>query len=227
MHMKIEVIAYSVRDAVNAQLGGADRIELVTGILEGGLTPSYGLIKEVLKEVSIPVHVMVRPHSYSFCYDNHDIQTMITDIRTINQLGASGVVLGMLKDSKVDVKVLETLLSHVDGLNVTFHRAFDEVDDQEMALKVLLKYPQIGRILTSGKQENAYEGMHQIRKLVGLTEGSHLTILPGSGLKLSGLKDFIDQTGAIELHFGQAVRVNGILTPVSSKKIKEIKKVVN
>jgi copper homeostasis protein len=222
--MLIEVIAYTVRDALNVQSGGADRIELVSGMMEGGLTPSYGLIKEVINAVSIPVHVMVRPHSLSFCYDEYDIKTMIHEIKMIKQLGASGVVFGTVRDSEIDVKSLEKLLSHVDGLNVTYHRAFDDVYDQETTVKILLEYPQIRRILTSGKKKNAFDAIQQIRNLIKLTEGTHLAILPGSGLKYVGIREFVDQTGATELHFGQGVRVNGILSAISPCKIAEIKK---
>lgn len=92
--MKLEVIATTLTDALLAAQGGADRIELVTGILEGGLTPGPGLIREVVRRVSIPVHVMVRPHSQSFVYDEYDLQTMKEDIAFIKASGAAGIVVG-------------------------------------------------------------------------------------------------------------------------------------
>lgn len=108
------------------------------------------MIREVVRRVSIPVHVMV-PHSQSFVYDEYDLQTMKEDIAFIKASGAAGIVVGTLTgDGKVDTAALEYLLQDAEGLNVTFHRAFDEIEDQLSAFQVIAGYPQINRILTSG-----------------------------------------------------------------------------
>jgi copper homeostasis protein len=149
--MLLEVIATTVKDALLAEQSGADRIELITGILEGGLTPSYGLIDEVVHSTNIPVQVMIRPHSQSFCYDQRDLKVMMKDIQTVKRIGAHGIVLGALtSDRRIDHETLRRLLDEAEGLSVTFHRAFDEVSNLEKAIEELLSYSQIDRVLTSG-----------------------------------------------------------------------------
>jgi copper homeostasis protein len=94
----LDFIAVTVEDAVLIEKSGADRIELVSGLTEGGLTPSYGLIEKAVSSVRIPINVMVRPHSQSFCYSKDDLAIMKQDIRIIRSLGANGVVSGMLDE---------------------------------------------------------------------------------------------------------------------------------
>ncbi|MFS0558633.1 copper homeostasis protein CutC [Brevibacillus sp. 179-C9.3 HS] len=208
--MLVEVIATSVEDAKRAEQGGADRLELISGILEGGITPSWGLIDAVVKAVSIPVNVMVRPHSQSFCYTAEELGVMRQDVRIIRELGAAGVVFGMLtSDNKLDQRGMELLLGEAGGLNVTFHRAFDDAVDQIEAARILLEYPQVHTILTSGGKKTAVEGADCIEQLVKLTENTHLTILAGSGLSLANVGDLVKRTGVQEVHFGSAVREEG------------------
>ena len=92
----LEIIATSVEDAIVIEKGGADRIELVSALSEGGLTPSYGLVHRVIGAVNIPVNVMIRPHSLSFVYSDEDLLCMLEDIKQAKALGANGVVFGML-----------------------------------------------------------------------------------------------------------------------------------
>ncbi len=207
--MIIEVIATSLTDAIRAEQGGADRIELITGILEGGLTPSYGVIEAAVQSVSIPVYVMVRPHSQSFCYRREELSVMLRDIGVIKQLGAAGVVVGALtEERRIDIAALELILREAEGLGVTFHRAFDEAGDQEEALQILLRYPQIERILTSGGKNTAPDAVEQLQRLVALTEHTHLSVMAGGGLKPAGAAEFAAATGVRELHFGTGVRGN-------------------
>lgn len=223
--MVLEVIATTVEDAKRAERGGADRIELISGILEGGVTPSYGLIDAVVKAVSIPVNVMVRPHSQSFCYTADDLRVMREDIRVIRESGAAGIVLGILTpQGRVDTAALEELLAEAEGLDVTFHRAFDEAADQLEAARVLLHYPQVRRILTSGGQQSALDGAERIAELVRMTAGTHLSIMAGSGLTLTTMADVIRSTGVAEVHFGTGVREDGqALKPVDEAKVAAVK----
>jgi copper homeostasis protein len=207
--MILEVIATCVQDAVTAEDNGADRIELVASITEGGLTPGIGMIEQVVRTVNIPVHVMVRPHSRSFIYDCYDIDTMAAEINAISSIGAAGIVCGALTaEGRIDERSLETLLSFAGVMNVTFHRAFDELEDQIDGLRVLKNYPQITRVLTSGGIKPAVEAIPEIRRLVEETDRSALTILAGHGLTVEGIKSFIEQTRVTEVHVGSAVRSN-------------------
>ncbi|MDR0269114.1 copper homeostasis protein CutC [Paenibacillus sp.] len=227
--MKLEVIATNLTDAILAEQGGADRIELVTGILEGGLTPGPGLIREAVRRLYIPVHVMVRPHSQSFVYDEHDLQTMQEDIAFIKESGAAGIVLGALTpEGTVDTAALDLLLQNTEGLNVTFHRAFDEIEDQLSALKLLSGYPQINRILTSGGPNPAPKSAPQIERLVEAARGTGIEILAGYGLTVPVLREFIRETGVKEVHFGSALRTGGdSLQPVDPSKVQSAKQIVN
>ncbi|MBM7646560.1 copper homeostasis protein [Scopulibacillus daqui] len=205
--MIIEVIATNLQDAVDAERYGADRIELVSAISEDGLTPSFGLIKQVVDKVNIPVQVMIRPHSHSFSYTADDMAVMLQDIDIVKEIGAAGIVVGALDDSGgIADEQLHLLLERAGNLSVTFHRAFDHVADQEKALEQLTAFSQIDRILTSGKAQTADKGSKQIKKLVDQTRDSHIKILAGSGLKPKGLKDFILSTGVQEIHLGSGVR---------------------
>lgn len=226
--MRLEVIATDLTDAKQAAMHGADRIELVMGIAEGGLTPSCGLIEEVVRQVAIPAYVMIRPHSRSFCYTRDDLEVMVKDIQVVKRLGAPGVVLGALTELKtIDEVALQLLLEAAEGLDVTFHRAFDEVRDQEEALATLLQYRQVTRILTSGGQRSALDAIPQMAKLVQMAQGTHLTILAGSRLTVESLPAFIEQTGVQEVHFGSGVRVDcRSLEPIDPVKVTQIKQIM-
>lgn len=223
--MLLEVIATTVQDAIVAEQYGADRIELITGIREGGLTPSLGLIEEVRTAVGIPVRVMIRPHARSFHYNEADVRTMLRDIRHIVSVGDLSLVMGMLTpDGAVDEELLKRLLDAADGLPVTFHRAFDEVRDQFAALEVLSRYPQITDILTSGGRRTAPEGAKRIAELERRTAATTLSILAGSGLNADNLRDFIAQTAVSRVHFGSAVREQGDpLRPVDPVRLQAVR----
>ncbi|AJS61635.1 copper homeostasis protein [Paenibacillus sp. IHBB 10380] len=227
--MLLEVIATTVGDAIMAERGGADRIELITGISEGGLTPSLALIEKVREAVSIPVRVMVRPHARSFQYDEEDIETMRRDIVHIGSVGGLDLVMGMLRhDGTVDEENLKILLDAANGIKVTFHRAFDEVRNQAEALDVLSQYPEITDILTSGGCKTAPEGADQLAKLVRLTAGQSISILAGAGLTEQGLESFLRQSGVSRVHFGSAVRQDGDpLKPINPEYLQHIRTIIN
>ncbi|WP_309491819.1 copper homeostasis protein CutC [Paenibacillus anseongensis] len=225
-HVLLEVIATSVRDVIAAEQSGADRIELITGMLEGGLTPSYGLIEAAVQATKLPVQVMIRPHSYSFFYDRLDVAAMMTDIRMVKKIGAAGVVLGALTpDRRPDVEVLARLLEEAEGLSVTFHRAFDEVRDVQEALDELEKFKQIDRILTSGGKPNVLDAVQEMKHLVAWSQKTSIQILAGSGLTIASLPAFVAETGVQEVHFGKGVRMNsdplGPIDPVRIQQMKE------
>jgi len=208
--MLLEVIATCMEDVLTAAGNGADRIELITAVTEGGLTPGIGLVQQAVAAVDIPVHVMVRPHSRSFVYGPLDIETMTAEMRAIAAAGAAGVVLGALTaEGYIDEQALDALLPHAVGMQVTFHRAFDELADQKAGMRLLMKYPQITRVLTSGGRPSALEAVAQIRQLVQATSGSALRILAGAGLTAEGILSFVEQTGVGEVHFGSAIRMGG------------------
>ncbi|MBR1719901.1 MAG: copper homeostasis protein CutC [Phocaeicola sp.] len=168
----IEVCANSVESALNAQSAGADRVELCAGMPEGGTTPSYGQIALARESLtSTRLHVIIRPRGGDFLYSDIEVKTMLKDIRMAKELGVDGVVVGCLTpDGDVDLKLMDKLLHEADGLSVTFHRAFDMCRDPHQALQDLITLG-CNRILTSGQQPTALEGVSLIKQLAEEADG--------------------------------------------------------
>ncbi|MCH1626985.1 copper homeostasis protein CutC [Ferdinandcohnia quinoae] len=228
--MIIEIIAQNVEDAVSAEKNGADRLELVTAMTEGGLTPSFGTVKQVVNSVKIPVRVMVRPHGYSFVYSDEDKQVIIEDIREIKEIGAAGIVFGSLtEDGNIDEEFLQKVIDAADGMEIAFHRAIDDTKDQLAAFELLQKYSDsIHSILTSGGKPTALAGMENLEEMITRSnEKPSPTILPGSGLSLQNIAEIHSKLHAKEYHFGSAVRVNGKFSePIDGIIIKQIREIV-
>ena len=222
--MIIEVIADTVRDAKLAEQAGANRIELISGVTEGGLTPSYGLIKSVCETVKIPVNVMIRPHSRSFCYTKEELEIMATDIKACKELNASGVVFGTnTQYGTVDEAALTYLIQAAEGLDITFHRAFDEVSDQLKALEIIQSYPAISRVLTSGGKMKASEAVEQFNRLISRSSKTSLSIMAGAGLTEENISTFIKKTQIEEIHIGSGARNHNSLTEsINPDKVKKI-----
>ncbi|MCC6233099.1 MAG: copper homeostasis protein CutC [Verrucomicrobiales bacterium] len=195
----LEVCIDSVESAVAAQEGGADRVELCTALFEGGLTPSAGLIETVRERVKIAVAVMIRPRGGDFCYDATEAKVMERDIRLAKSLGADVIVLGSLSpDGSVDREQTRRLMEVARPLPVTFHRAFDMARDPYEALDAVLELG-AERLLTSGQEKSAAEGMDLIAELVKRC-GDRLIVMPGGGVTERNLKKILTQTGAREIH---------------------------
>lgn len=213
--MFIEIIVQNAEEARQAEQLGADRLELVSAMLEGGLTPSYGTIKQVLNSVSIPVQVMIRPHSYHYVYSETDLEIIHEDIRTVLALGGTGIVFGALQvDNTINESVLTGVTNISDNLDITFHRAFDEVPSQQDAYHTLVNYKQqVKRILTSGGEANCERGKYSLSALVKLqTETNGPKILPGAGMAPDNLYSIHETVQADQYHFGKAMRIDRSFT---------------
>ncbi|MGE8160510.1 copper homeostasis protein CutC [Paraburkholderia sp. NPDC080076] len=229
MSVLLEVIATTVADARLAAQAGADRLELVTAMGEGGLTPSLGLIEAVVAAVEIPVNVIVRPHSRSFVYDADDYAVMLRDVRAVKAAGANGVVIGMLNAAgEIDREGLARAIDAADGLAVTFHRAFDEARDLRQSLDVLLGFEAVTNVLTSGGQASVLHAEATIRELVQQAAGSQCTVLAGAGLTVDAITGFVSRTRVDAVHFGSGVRVNSNgLAPVDADKVAKVRALLN
>lgn len=175
----IEICANSVQSCVEAEAGGATRVELCAAIPEGGTTPSYGEIKTAQELTShIAIHVIIRPRGGDFLYTPAEIQSMLHDIEMTKQLQVDGVVVGCLtKEGEVDVELLHRLVEAAGPLSVTFHRAFDVCKDPLVALEQIIEAG-CDRILTSGQQPDAVQGIPLIARLVEQA-GDRIIIMPG------------------------------------------------
>ncbi|SMG34010.1 copper homeostasis protein CutC [Paraburkholderia susongensis] len=225
MSVLLEVIATTVADARAAAQAGAGRLELVTAMGEGGLTPSVGLIEAVVAAADIPVNVIVRPHSRSFVYDADDYAVMLRDIRAVKAAGANGIVIGMLDTAgAIDREGLARACDAADGLDITFHRAFDEARDLREALDVLLRVDAVKNVLTSGGKPSVLQAPAVIGELVRQASGSHCTVLAGAGLTIDAVAGFVSETHVEAVHFGSGVRVDGNgLAPVDPAKVARVR----
>ncbi|WP_322010513.1 copper homeostasis protein CutC [Paraburkholderia sp. J12] len=221
----LEVIATTVADAKAAARGGADRLELVTAMGEGGLTPSIGLIEAVVEAVPIPVNVIVRPHSRSFVYDACDYAVMLRDVRAAKSAGAHAVVTGMLTAAhEVDREGLQRVIDAADGMPLTFHRAFDEARDLHEAFDVLLGFDAVTNVLTSGGKPSVLDATAQIESLVRRAANTHCTVLAGAGLTIERVAAFASATRVRAVHFGSGVRIdNKGLAPVDENKVRRVR----
>lgn len=179
--MTIEVCAYSLESCINAQAGGAGRIELCGGLGEGGTTPSAGLIEVVRQHIDIDIFVMIRPRGGDFVYDVFEEEIMRKDIDLAKKLGANGVVLGILtSDGQIDVSRTKALVDYAKPMKVTFHRAFDLTPDPIKALKAVIETG-AERILTSGQKPTAVEGIALLEQL-SKEAGDSIEIMAGAGV---------------------------------------------
>ena len=196
-----EVCAGSVQDCINAQLGGADRVELNSALHLGGLTPSLAMLKLVKEKTSLKVICMDRPRAAGFCYDDVEIETMFEDAKILLENGTDGMSFGFL-NSDATINVTETKkmveLIHQYQKEAVFHRAFDCVDDPMHAIKQLIDCG-VDRILTSGLQPTAMQGASVLEKLQS-EFGNWIELLAGSGINANNIRALKEQTGLHQFH---------------------------
>jgi copper homeostasis protein len=195
----LEICADSAESALAAERGGALRIELCSNLLEGGITPSSGLISTVRSKVGIEVCVMIRPRGGDFCYSAEEFETMEQDVLTAKQLGADGIVFGILhEDGEVDVARTRHLISIARPLKATFHRAFDMSRELSRSLAEIIKAG-ADRVLTSGGEQNVQDGIPAIAKLVHAAK-QRIVVMAGGGVTESNAHSVIEATGVREIH---------------------------
>ena len=195
----LEACVNSAISAIEAQEGGADRVELCENMSEGGCTPSSGTIRFARKRLKIPIMVMIRPRGADFLYTDHEFEIMKYDIQSAKDLGADGVVFGILKpDGNIDMKRMEKLIELARPMKVTCHRAFDMTADPHKALDDLIKLG-VERVLTSGQADSAIHGAPLIRELI-MQANKRIIILPGHGIKEFNIREAVHLTAASEFH---------------------------
>ncbi len=196
--MVIEVCAYSLTSCLTAQQAGASRIELCAGLPEGGTTPSSGLIQLARQQLTIPLYVMIRPRGGDFVYSERELDVMRADITTAKQLGANGLVLGILNtNGTIHEGQTRELVELAHPLPVTFHRAFDLTRDPYEALEAVIRSGAV-RILTSGQQSSAAHALPLLRQLVQQANG-RIEIMAGAGVNAQNA-GLLRETGVDALH---------------------------
>ncbi|WP_294904967.1 copper homeostasis protein CutC [Tatumella sp. UBA2305] len=193
----LEICCYGPDCAIQAAEAGADRIELCAAPHEGGLTPSLGVLQEVITQVSIPVHPIIRPRGGDFCYSESEFRAIKSDIARVKELGFAGLVVGILdQHAHIDIPRMQQIMALCGGIPVTFHRAFDLCQNPYRALEELTDLG-VARILTSGQQERAENGLALLAELNTRSRGP--AIMAGSGVRLSNLHRFTG-AGLTEIH---------------------------
>lgn len=231
--MNIEICTDSVEGVIIAQKYGAKRIELCSALSVGGLTPSIGLIQQSVLNSSVEVHVLIRPREGDFKYSKNNIEVLKSDIKMAKKAGAKGVVFGVLTENNEVSNINQELvtLSKSLGLEVTFHRAFDFVNDFKIAIEKIIEFG-FDRLLTSGLQPTVDEGLDVISYLQA-NYGSKIQIMAGSGINVSNALKIAD-TGIKNIHFTARKTIQeylefgmGIQTEIDEEKIKEITNLFN
>ena len=216
MSVVVEACVDSVESAVAAEKGGAGRLELCAQLDVGGTTPGAELITAVKKAVRIPVFVMIRPRGGSFVFSGPEVDQMRKSIDAALNLGADGLVIGVLNEiGDVNTALTRELVERAAFHPVTFHRAFDEARSQATALEALVEAG-VDRVLTGGGPGPATEGVDMLRDLVYESLG-RITIMAGGKVRGDNARAIVDQTGVTELHARCELdpsRISGIVAAV-------------
>lgn len=195
----LEICLESVDSVIAADRGGAQRVELCANLLEGGTTPSAGTIRAARENAKIAINVMIRPRGGDFLYTAAEFASMQHDIRIAKELGADGIVLGLLRaDGSVDVERTRQLVELAKPLPVTFHRAIDVSRDLLAALEDVISTG-AARVLTSGGQPSVVDGAPMVAKMVEAAK-DRIIVMPGCGIQPDNVLSILQTTGAREVH---------------------------
>ena len=195
----LEVCCGSVDDVLQAQRGGADRVELNSCLMFGGLTPSIGALIAAKRLSSLPIMTMVRPRQAGFCYSSAEYATALADAEQLLDHGSDGLVFGFLdSDGALDVKRTRELARIAGKKTKVFHRAIDVCSDWKKLLGQLIEIG-IDRVLTSGLAPDVYYGIDVIREMMDFAQGA-IQIMPGAGVNLKNVDRIVEATGCDQIH---------------------------
>jgi copper homeostasis protein len=212
----LEVIACSVADAIEAERGGAGRLEIVRAMDAGGLTPPIALVREIVAAVSIPVRVMLRENAGFEAGGEAEIEKLCRSAREFAALGVDGFVIGFVRGYGLDLTPAQQILSSAPGVRATFHRAFEELEDAGAAVAALKTAPPFDRILVSPAR------IHGLQQLVK-SAAPELTIIAGGGVDADAIRALRKTTSIREFHVGRAARQGGdIGQPVDAQRVREL-----
>ncbi|MEW9532295.1 copper homeostasis protein CutC [Microbispora sp. NPDC049125] len=199
----LEVIALDVRDAVAAEEGGADRLEIVSDMGSGGLTPSADLVAAIAGESALPQMVMLRCNA-GFTVTAEELDRLRRDVKELSEAGAAGFVFGfLLEDGSVDRAATDALIHAVSPLPWTFHRAVDHAANVQAAWRAVRLLPNLATVLTSGSSQGVGAGLGVLRTRA--EAGDAPLVLAGGGLRKEHVPVLLDY-GVRAFHVGSAVR---------------------
>lgn len=219
--MLLEVIACSVKDALEAERGGAGRLEVVRELGKGGFTPPLELVEEITQVVTIPMRVMIRERDSYSAGDAQAVEQLARLAAGFAALNIEGIVMGFLRDRRLDDAAMNTVLTAAIPARATFHHAFDDLPDPIATIDALRRWPQIDRVLTSG---GAGDWKAKADRMVEWTTAAApgIGMLAGGGVHLQALR-ILAKAGLAEAHAGRAARVPPTAEgAVSSQKVAEL-----
>lgn len=219
--MLLEVIASSVIDALEAERGGAGRLEVVRELGKGGLTPALELVERIMEVVTIPVRVMIREREGYSAGDAQAVEQLARLAAGFAALGVEGVVMGFLRERRIDEAAMNMVLAAATPARATFHHAFDDLPDPLATIEALRRWPQIDRVLTSG---GAGDWKAKADRIVEwkIAAAPRIGMLAGGGVSLGALR-ILAKAGLAEAHAGRAARVPPAAEgAVSSLKVAEL-----
>ena len=218
--MLLEVIACSLTDAIEAERGGAGRLELVRDLGKGGLTPSLEMVQEVRDAVAIPIRVMIRETSGYQAGDARALDRLASLAVRAAALGIDGIVIGFLQGGQIDDRAMDAIAA-ASPVQATFHHAFDRLPDPATAVRSLARWPRVDRVLTSAGPGNWTEKTARLDRL-GAVAPPGLTILAGGGVDEAALGT-LARSSVREAHVGRAARVPPTVDgAVSSRRVAEL-----
>lgn len=199
MGYTLECCVDSVESAIAAKKGGADRIELCSALVIGGLSPSQALYQKIREQVDIPIRVLLRPRFGDFCYTDFEHEIIKEEIKSFRNLGADGIVIGTMKpDGTLNLEQMKEFIKEAQGMPVTLHRAFDMCKDPLVTLEEVRKLG-ISTILTSGQKNTCVDGIELLKELVEKAQGE-TEILIGGGVDASVIPMLAEKTKAKAYH---------------------------
>jgi copper homeostasis protein len=199
MEYKLEVCVDSVESAISAQSAGAYRVELCDNLIEGGTTPGYGAIISARNNLSIKLHVIIRPRGGDFLYSDLEYDIMRRDIEICGESGVDGIVTGiLLPGGNIDVDRTAKLVEFAYPMSTTFHRAFDMCGDPVQGLEDVI-VTGASHLLTSGLKNKAQDGVELLRQLI-IQAGERIIIMPGGGIDETNAALILTATKAKEIH---------------------------
>jgi copper homeostasis protein len=214
----LEIAITTLEDALQAQSGGADSIEISYDLSVGGLTPAPDLVRRIRDSVTLRVYAIVRPHARDFVYTPAEIDTILADTSALTQTGIDGIVFGAHQpDRRLDIDLIKQVVDAASPLPVTLHRALDECLEPETGLEALRSI--VPRVLTSGPAATAWKGRESLKRWVE-TYGNDFHFVAAGSLKIEFLEEYSAFVRATAYHFGSAARTNGI---VDGEKVRQIR----
>ena len=208
MNRKLEVCTFNLDDLEIAAKNKVSRIELCINKNYGGITPPYNHIIDAIS-LGVKIHPIIRPRAGNFIYTAKEINSIINDVRFCRENNCSGVVLGILdSNNEVDISNCKKIIKESGDMSLTFHRAFDETSNPYESMEKIIDLG-FDRILTSGQEEKATDGVSLINKLVKQSKG-RISIMPGSGIRASNVDLFLENNGISEIH--SSCYINGFFS---------------